>query len=50
MYTRTTATIATDLQTIEAVVGRVKTREKWHILDRTDGLAQTVFVDDLDDD
>lgn len=44
-YTKTSTQIVTDLQTICAVVGRVKTRNRWGIIDRTDGLASTKFVD-----
>jgi hypothetical protein len=36
-YSRTTGEIVTDLRAIEAVVGRVKSRKKWWIIDRTDG-------------
>jgi hypothetical protein len=34
-----------DLQSIDAVIGHVATWGRWGILDRTDGLAHTVFVD-----
>ncbi|KAJ6574382.1 hypothetical protein B0H19DRAFT_845001, partial [Mycena capillaripes] len=34
-YNRTTATFVTDIQTVSAVVGRIKSRGKWTIVDRT---------------
>jgi len=43
-YTRTTTEIVTDLQAIEAVVGRVYSRKTWWIVDRTDGMARVVFA------
>jgi len=45
-----TAATITDLQSIEAVVGRVATRNTWGIVDRTDGLAHTIFVDENDEE
>ncbi|KAG8905503.1 hypothetical protein FRC00_013220 [Tulasnella sp. 408] len=35
-----------DIRTIQAVVGRIKTRGRWYIVDRSEGCARTVFVDD----
>ncbi|KAJ7939019.1 hypothetical protein B0H13DRAFT_1587284 [Mycena leptocephala] len=43
-YNRTAATIVTDIQTVSAVVGRIKTRGKWTIVDRTGGLIKPEFV------
>jgi len=53
MYNEMAASIVTDIQNVKAVVGRVKTRGKWGIVDRTAGIASTVFYDadsDLDSD
>ncbi|KAJ7602333.1 hypothetical protein FB45DRAFT_774680, partial [Roridomyces roridus] len=36
-----------DLQNIVAVVGRVKTRGSWKIIDRTDGLVHPEFIQEL---
>jgi hypothetical protein len=44
-YSKTTASIITDLQTICAVVGRVESRKKWGIIDRGEGLVNTAFVE-----
>ena len=49
-YTTTTAPVVVDLQAISAVVGRVKTRDRWGIIDRSDGKARTVFVDPPEDE
>jgi hypothetical protein len=55
-YQRKTTHIVTDLQTIGAVVGRVKTRGKWGIIDRSGNNARPIFLEpdpfilDLDDD
>ena len=49
-YSQMTAATITDLQSIEAVVGRVATRNTWGIVDRTDGLAHTIFVDENDEE
>ncbi|KIK91865.1 hypothetical protein PAXRUDRAFT_830475, partial [Paxillus rubicundulus Ve08.2h10] len=35
--------IVTDLRSIKSVVGRVKTRGRWGIVDRSDGSARAVF-------
>jgi len=50
MYSRTTTAVITDLRSIEAVIGRIETRGNWGIIDRTDHLAHTVFVDEENDD
>src|SRR3954447_140574 len=42
-YSHQTAATVIDLQSIEAVVGCVATHNQWAIIDRTDGLAQTIF-------
>lgn len=51
-YYRTTQPIITDIQTISAVVGRIKTRGKWTITDRSGGLIKPEFVasQELDSD
>lgn len=43
-YTQMTRPIVTDLATIVAVVGRVETRDKWVIVDRSGGLLHPEFV------
>ncbi|KAI0071734.1 hypothetical protein K474DRAFT_1606422, partial [Panus rudis PR-1116 ss-1] len=43
-YSTTNAPIILDLRQIENVVGRVYTQNKWSIIDRSDGLARTVFM------
>jgi hypothetical protein len=43
-YTQMTRPIVTDLATIVAVVGRVETRGKWVIVDRSGGLLHPEFV------
>jgi hypothetical protein len=43
-YHATTTSIITDIQTINCVVGRVKTRGKWGIIDRSGGLVKTEFI------
>lgn len=48
-YNRTTATFVTDIQTVSAVVGRIKSRGKWTIVDRTGGLIKPEFVPSVDD-
>lgn len=53
MYKGMAASIVTDIQNVKAVVGRVKTRGQWGIVDRTTGIASTAFCDpdsDSDDD
>ncbi|EGO29050.1 hypothetical protein SERLADRAFT_433063 [Serpula lacrymans var. lacrymans S7.9] len=44
VYGGLAAAIATDIRNIKAVVGRVKTRGKWGIIDRTSGLASVAFT------
>ncbi|KAJ7233571.1 hypothetical protein B0H12DRAFT_1028432, partial [Mycena haematopus] len=41
--TQTTRPIVTDLRTIVAVVGRIETRRKWFIVDRSQGLLHPTF-------
>ncbi|KAJ7939073.1 hypothetical protein B0H13DRAFT_1587399 [Mycena leptocephala] len=43
-YSQMLNTIVTDLQSVSAVVGRLKTREKWVIIDRTGRLVKPEFV------
>ncbi|KAJ7652366.1 hypothetical protein DFH06DRAFT_1418733 [Mycena polygramma] len=43
-YNRATTTIVADVQAVSAVVGRMKTRGKWAIVDRTGGLIKPEFV------
>ncbi|KAJ7466345.1 hypothetical protein FB451DRAFT_1561112 [Mycena latifolia] len=43
-YTRIAAMIVTDVQTVSAVVGRIRTREQWTIVDRSGGLVKPEFV------
>ncbi|KAG8929626.1 hypothetical protein FRC01_004015 [Tulasnella sp. 417] len=38
------------LSSIECAVGRVKSRDRWWIVDRSDGLARTSFMDEEDSD
>lgn len=35
-----------DAQSIECLVGRIKTRGSWWIVDRSKGVARTIFEDD----
>ncbi|OJT06582.1 hypothetical protein TRAPUB_2562 [Trametes pubescens] len=43
LYWEVLADVVVDLQSVQAVVGRVKSRDQWGIIDRSRGLAQTVF-------
>ncbi|KAJ7457314.1 hypothetical protein FB451DRAFT_1142567 [Mycena latifolia] len=43
-YNRIAAMIVTDVQTVSAVVGRIRTREQWTIVDRSGGLVKPEFV------
>ena len=43
-YSYTTAQIVTDLRAVQCVVGRVKSRGCWGILDRSGNLARTEFI------
>jgi hypothetical protein len=45
-YRTTTTQVVTDLRAISNVVGRVKTRNWWGIIDRSGDYSRTVFVDD----
>ncbi|EKM49288.1 uncharacterized protein PHACADRAFT_107069, partial [Phanerochaete carnosa HHB-10118-sp] len=40
--------VVVDLRTVQSVVGRIFTREKWGIIDRSSNTARTVFVEDED--
>ncbi|KAJ6559294.1 hypothetical protein B0H10DRAFT_1665653, partial [Mycena sp. CBHHK59/15] len=42
-YNWTTAAIVMDIQAVSAVVGRIKTRGGWVIVDRTRGLIKPEF-------
>ncbi|EGO29008.1 hypothetical protein SERLADRAFT_412703 [Serpula lacrymans var. lacrymans S7.9] len=44
VYGGLAAAIATDICNIKAVVGQVKTRGRWGIIDRTSGLASVAFT------
>ncbi|EIN12016.1 hypothetical protein PUNSTDRAFT_62067, partial [Punctularia strigosozonata HHB-11173 SS5] len=44
-YDRTSGPNITDLQTIEGIVGRVHTRGRWAIIEKSRDEAQTVFLD-----
>jgi len=44
-YSDYSTPIVTDLRTVQCVVGRVKTRNKWAIIDRSDELSKTEFID-----
>ncbi|KAF5346553.1 hypothetical protein D9757_014185 [Collybiopsis confluens] len=44
-YTKLTAMIATDLQTISAVIGKVATRGRYGLVDRSEASMKTAFVD-----
>ncbi|KLO12796.1 hypothetical protein SCHPADRAFT_797058, partial [Schizopora paradoxa] len=44
-YETTRAPRIINLLTISSVIGRVKTRNKWGIIDRSKGVARTDFVD-----
>ncbi|KAE9407425.1 hypothetical protein BT96DRAFT_809662 [Gymnopus androsaceus JB14] len=46
VYNKMNASIVTDLQTISAVIGRIASQKKWGIVDRSNGLADTVFVNE----
>ncbi|KAJ7707244.1 hypothetical protein B0H16DRAFT_1345302, partial [Mycena metata] len=49
-YTGLANLLVTDLQSVVAVVGRVPTRGRWLIVDRTGGLIQPEFVQHEDTD
>jgi hypothetical protein len=42
-YQYTTTQVVTDLRTISAVVGRVQTRNRWGIVDRSEDSSRTEF-------
>jgi hypothetical protein len=44
MYTQTTTQIVTDLRTISALIGRVWTRKRWGIVDRSEDTSRTEFI------
>lgn len=48
-YNTTRAPRIINLLSISAVVGRVQTRGKWGIVDRSKGVARTDFVGELDE-
>ena len=43
-YTQTNSIVVADLQSVSAVIGRMQTRGKWVIIDRTAGLIKPEFV------
>jgi hypothetical protein len=43
-YTDTTTQIVTDLQAVQCVVGRVQTRNRWGIVDRSSDSSRTEFI------
>ena len=43
-YQHTTTQVVTDLRTISAVVGRVQTRNRWGIVDRSEDSSRTEFI------
>ena len=43
-YTQTTTQVVTDLCTISSVIGRVWTRNRWGIVDRSEESSRTEFV------
>ena len=45
---QTDAMIVTDIQTVSVVVGRIRTRGKWTIVDRSGGLIKPEFVPSVD--
>jgi hypothetical protein len=48
-YTTKPSSIITDIQSIQAVVGRVHSRTKWTIIDRSIALSHAAFkVDEMD--
>lgn len=47
-YKHTLAEVVVDIRTIQAVVGRVQSRKNWGIIDRHNGLARTMFVNEDD--
>jgi hypothetical protein len=49
-YSATTVQIVTDLRAVQCVVGRVKSRGSWGIIDRSGNLARTDFISTGDQD
>ncbi|KAF9219674.1 hypothetical protein BS17DRAFT_716798, partial [Gyrodon lividus] len=43
-FSHFTAPIITDTRSIKAAIGRVQSRKKWGVIDRTPNLAQVVFA------
>jgi hypothetical protein len=43
-YTDMTTQIVTDLQAVQCVVGRVRTRNRWGIVDRSGDYSRTEFI------
>jgi hypothetical protein len=43
-YTDITTQIVTDLQAVECIVGRVQTRNRWGIIDRSGDFSRTEFI------
>ncbi len=48
LYREYAADVVVDVNAVEAVVGRVKSRKEWGIIDRSGALARTVFTADVD--
>jgi hypothetical protein len=48
-YKDSAASIVTDIRNVKAVVGHAQTRQKWGVIDRSNGLAHTAFVTDSED-
>lgn len=49
-YNSTKTSRIMNLVAISSVVGRVRTRNKWGIIDRSRGVARTDFVDEEEDE
>ena len=47
-YKNTGTLLVTDIRNVKALVGRVETRGRWGLIDRSVGLAQAMFVVDED--
>lgn len=43
-YSQTTTQVVTDLRTIPSVIGRVQTRNRWGLVDRSDETSRTEFI------
>ena len=43
-YMQTTTQVVTDLRTISSVIGRVQTRNRWGIVDRSEETSRTEFI------